>query len=485
MIEIFSSLSLGMSLILIFSLGLVFAFEFINGFHDTANAVATVIHTKCMRPFRAVFLSGIFNFLGVFFGGLAVAYSIINLLPLDLLASITSTSGLILVFSLLVSAIIWNLGTWYFGIPASSSHTLIGSILGVGLAHAVINGRSITTGVNWGKAIDVFLSLLLSPLVGGGIAAFFLIFLIKWKPFSYIHKTPKFRHEVEKRKRPPFWPRFVLICSAMVMSFTHGSNDGQKGVGLVMLVLFSLVPGHYVLNMNTSDYEINKIRSSIQYIQTKVNENEIKFSTHKVDPSYHNAFTCYPDQINEHANKLKALLGNAQSDHQIASEKRWEVRNELNCLANIAKKAQTQEGLSSATKASLKDAYKDLTATTQYSPFWVIVAIATALGMGTMIGWKRVVETVGTKIGKKEMTYAQGISAQVTAGLSIGLATHFGLPVSTTHILSSSVAGTMVANRSGLQLSTIKSILMAWILTLPVTIGLSFSLYWLGVKLFV
>ena len=485
--EFFNGLDWYIILMLIFSVGLVLAFEFVNGFHDTANAVATVIFTKSMKPGMAVFLSGIFNFLGVVLGGLAVVYAIVNLLPMELLATAQSTKGLVMVFSLLIAALIWNLGTWFFGIPASSSHTLIGSILGVGLANALIEHGSLVEGVNWAKAYDVFFSLLLSPIIGGGLAGLFLLVLLKWKPKSNIHKTPHIRHNIEKKKRPPFWPRFCLVCSAMGMSFAHGQNDGQKGIGLLMLVLFSIVPAQYVVNMNSNVYDIQQTRVAAELIVTSYNKNEElmkKLFPASTEPQ-DTLFSCEPSEMVQHAQKLSGLLNGITTYDQLTVDQRWLVRNEVLCLGNVAKKLEKSSEISEEDRQTYKSISKDLTKTTQYAPIWVIMAVALALGCGTMIGWRRVVETVGGKIGKKEMTYAQGMSAQITAGVSIASASYLGLPVSTTHILSSAVAGTMVANKSGLQASTVRSILMAWVLTLPVSIILAFSLYYIGNYLFV
>ncbi len=473
-------------LTLIGSVGLVLAFEFVNGFHDTANAVATVIFTKSMKPGMAVFLSGCFNFMGVLLGGLGVAYAIVNLLPMELLATANSTKGLVMVFSLLISALIWNLGTWFLGIPASSSHTLIGSILGVGLANAYLAHGDFYEGVNWGKALDVFISLLFSPLLGAGIAGLFLLLLLKWKPKSNIHKTPHIRHNIEKKKRPPFWPRFCLVCSALGMSFAHGQNDGQKGIGLVMLVLFSILPAKFVLDMHSDLYSIKQTQVAAQLMaESYTHEKQIIDQVFPAPITKKDTiFSCEPTEMVQHANRLSSLLDGIQSYDALTVDQRWNVRNEAMCLANIAKTLERTSMLPESVRKTYKSIAKDLTKTTQYAPIWVIIAVAVALGMGTMIGWRRVVETVGGKIGKKEMTYAQGMSAQITAGVSIASASYFGLPVSTTHILSSAVAGTMVANGSGLQKSTVKNILLAWVLTLPISMVLAFGFYYLGNVLF-
>ncbi len=504
MFDFLHGLDLSVVIVLFLSVGLVLAFEFVNGFHDTANAVATVIYTKSMRPGMAVFLSGIFNFLGVMLGGLGVAYAIVNLLPMDLLASATNMKGIVMVFSLLISALIWNLGTWYFGIPASSSHTLIGSILGVGLANALMTDRSLFDGVNWSKALGVLESLLFSPFIGAGLAGLFLLLLLKFRPKSYIHKTPYQRHVVEKRKRPPFWPRFWLICSAMGMSYAHGQNDGQKGIGLVMLVLFSILPAKFVLDMSAPAYAIEQTGTAadrmLQYYERnkEVIDSVFPDEVDNKEEAKDGLFHCEFGAMESHVASLKSVLSKAANHADGSGEKieksydynklsiddRWKVRNEVMCLASISKTLERTKALPKDVRESYRHVSKDLTTTTQYAPFWVIVAVAIAIGLGTMIGWRRVVETVGGKIGKKDMTYAQGMSAQVVSGIAIASASHMGFPVSTTHILSSSVAGTMIANKSGLQKSTVRNILIAWILTLPVSTGLSFALYFLGTKIF-
>ncbi|MDC7702149.1 inorganic phosphate transporter [Vogesella indigofera] len=482
MLELLSGLDTLLAITLVLSITFVLAFEFINGFHDTANAVATVIYTQSMKPETAVLLSGFFNFLGVFFGGLAVAYAIVNLIPTDLLLNINSAQGMVMVFALLTSAIVWNLGTWYFGIPASSSHTLIGAILGVGIGNALLTGDSIVNGINWSKAIDVFLSLFLSPLFGAGLAGLMLFTLMKLRPLSNIHKSPFQRQQIEGRKHPPFWARFMLIVSSMGMSFTHGSNDGQKGVGLVMLVLIALAPAHFVVNLEAEPIQIEHTKIAAIQLKELYQRNQVIIDLKYPVKGNHQ---CEPSKIVEEAGALLSAIGDAKSFQTLPEAQRWNVRTQLICLADGAKKISKVPGINDVDQKQLKGIQKDLTQTTEYAPTWVIVAVALAIGLGTMVGWKRVVNTVGEKIGKKDMTYAQGMAAQTMSALSIGLASLIGAPVSTTQILSSAVAGTMVVNRSGVQLSTIKTILTTWVLTLPVSMGLAISLYYVGVKLFV
>ncbi|EQM70716.1 phosphate transporter PitA [Aquipseudomonas alcaligenes OT 69] len=490
MFDLFSGLDAWLVVSLLLALAFVLTFEFINGFHDTANAVATVIYTKAMSPYRAVVLSGIFNFLGVLLGGVGVAYAIVHLLPVELLINVNTGHGLAMVFSLLAAAITWNLGTWYLGIPASSSHTLIGSILGVGLANAMITDLPLGEGVNWGKAIDIGLSLIFSPAAGFMVAALLLLSLKWFYPASKMHKTPETRKEVDDKKHPPFWNRLVLVLSAMAVSFVHGSNDGQKGIGLIMLVLIGIVPAKFVLDLNSTTYQIERTRDAAthlsQFYQRHTDTLGEMLALGKATPSeMPQAFRCDPKQTEATIDGLLTNLKGVASYSDMSEETRVETRRYLLCLDDTAKKVGKLSELPAREKADLEKLRKDLTATTEYAPFWAILAVALALGIGTMVGWKRVVLTVGEKIGKQGMSYAQGMSAQITAAAAIGLANIYSLPVSTTHVLSSGVAGTMVANKSGLQGGTVRNILLAWVLTLPTSMALAAALFWLSTKFIV
>ncbi|MDR1229545.1 MAG: inorganic phosphate transporter [Azoarcus sp.] len=477
----------GVSLAL--ALAFVLAFEFINGFHDTANAVATVIYTKAMSPYRAVMLSGLFNFLGVLLGGVGVAYTIVHLLPVELLINVDSGRGLAMVFSLLAAAIAWNLGTWYLGIPASSSHTLIGAILGVGMTNALLNDLSVAQGVNWQKALDVILSLILSPLAGFLVAGIILTGLKRWRPVSRmhavprVHATPEMRADRKPRKKPPFWNRLVLVLSAIAVSFVHGSNDGQKGVGLIMLVLIGFVPAHYVLNLQASPYQIVRTRDAVMHMQHfyQRSQDELGHAAPAQTPAdaAPMPYYCEIARTEETIRNLMQNLKGIERYTELDAAKRVQVRRDLLCLDDMARQVGKLPGLDPQEKADLDRLRKDLTAATEYAPVWVILAIAMALGLGTIVGWRRVVYTVGERIGKQGMTYAQGMSAQITAALAIGAANLYSLPVSTTHVLSSGVAGAMVANRSGLHGGTVKAILIAWVLTFPVAMLLAAALFWL------
>src|SRR6202049_4751121 len=229
-------------LLLFVALLIALGFEFVNGFHDTANAVATVIYTRAMPAHIAVVWSGIFNLIGVLLSSGAVAFGIVSLLPVELILQVGSSAGFAMVFALLIAAIMWNLGTWWFGLPASSSHTLIGSIIGVGIANALMRGRDGTSGVGWSKATDIRYARLLSPLVGFIFAARLLLLL------KVIVRNPALYAAPEGNKAPPLWIRGLLILTCTGVSFAHGSNDGQKGMGLIMLILLGTVPTAYALN---------------------------------------------------------------------------------------------------------------------------------------------------------------------------------------------------------------------------------------------
>src|ERR1700694_4946236 len=247
-------------LLLMVALLIALGFEFVNGFHDTANAVATVIYTHSLPAEFAVIWSGFFNFLGVLVSTGAVAFGIVSLLPVELILQVGSSAGFAMVFALLIAAIIWNLGTWYLGLPASSSHTLIGSIIGVGVANALLRGRDGTSGVDWGKATEIVYALLLSPLVRFIFAALLLLVL------KMMVRNPALYQAPEGNKAPPLWIRGLLILTCTGVSFAHGSNDGQKGMGLIMLILIGIIPGVYALNLSTDAGDIARLIASSESV---------------------------------------------------------------------------------------------------------------------------------------------------------------------------------------------------------------------------
>ena len=497
MLNLFTGLDLYTGLVLLLALAFVLFYEAINGFHDTANAVATVIYTRAMRPQLAVVMAAVFNFFGVLLGGLSVAYAIVHMLPTDLLLNMGSSHGLAMVFSMLLAAIIWNLGTWYFGLPASSSHTLIGAIIGIGLTNALMTGTSVIDALNIPKVIDIFASLIVSPIVGL-VCAGGLIFLLRryWsvtKKRDRIHRVPAERKKKGGKKKPPFWTRIALIFSAAGVAFSHGANDGQKGIGLIMLVLVGIAPAGFVVNMNASGYEITRTRDAIGNLEVyfQQHQDQLKLVTDMEQPlpsatpvgTQSTEFHCHPANTIDALNRVKMMLsGNMDNYSKLSIAQRSQLRRIMLCISDTADKVAKLPNMSRDDQQLLKKLRTDILNTIEYAPIWIIMAVALALGIGTMIGWKRVATTIGEKIGKKGMTYAQGMSAQITAAVSIGLASYAGMPVSTTHVLSSAVAGTMIVDGGGLQRKTVTSILMAWVFTLPAAILLSGALFWVALQ---
>jgi inorganic phosphate transporter, PiT family len=478
-------------LLLIVALLVALGFEFVNGFHDTANAVATVIYTHSLEPHIAVVWSGFWNFLGVLVSSGLVAFAIVSLLPVELILQVGSKAGFAMVFALLVSAIIWNLGTWYFGLPASSSHTLIGSVIGVGIANQLMAAQSgvktATSGVDWGQAANIGKSLLLSPVVGFGCAALFLL------AAKALIKDPKLYRSPEGTEPPPFYIRCLLILTCTGVSFFHGSNDGQKGMGLIMLILIGTVPTAYALN-HAVTYHDSQDFIAVSQQAANVLTSYVSPNATVGDP--HDDVTDYVRTKQFTPNTMLALrgmvsdIGNETALYKemknIPNDKVRNFRNDMYLVSESLRLMQKSGNpqISAADQAVLANYKKHIDHATRFIPLWVKVAVALALGLGTMVGWKRIVVTVGEKIGKSHLTYAQGAVAEITAMATIGAADGFGLPVSTTHVLSSGIAGTMAANHSGIQWSTVRNLALAWVLTLPVAMFLSGFLFFVFRKTF-
>jgi PiT family inorganic phosphate transporter len=462
------------------ALTIALGFEFVNGFHDTANAVATVIYTHSMPANLAVIWSGAFNFLGVLTSTGAVAFAVVSLLPVELILQVGNSAGFAMVFALLIAAIIWNLGTWAFGIPNSSSHTLIGSIIGVGLANQLMQGADGTSGVDWGQAAGVIRSLLFSPVIGFLLSGLLLLLLKAVVKMPALYKAP------EGNKPPPLPIRALLVLTCTGVSFAHGSNDGQKGMGLIMLILIGTVPTAYALNSTMRPEAAVSFHAVTQQIDATLGRlsadapapadprNEVMVTVERRTlqpatlPALRSLIGTIDRQVVNHATLAEIPQGDMTN-----------IRNEMYLADEGLRFLQKTppEGMTDADKAIVKS-YRGLIGdATKFIPSWVKVAVALALGLGTMVGWKRIVVTVGEKIGKDHLTYAQGASAELVAMATIGAADMYGLPVSTTHVLTSGVAGTMAANGSGLQWATVRSLAMAWVLTLPASILIAGVLY--------
>jgi PiT family inorganic phosphate transporter len=456
-------LEAGVFILLIFCLLAACAFEFVNGFHDTANAVATVIYTNSLKPTHAVLWSGFCNFLGVFIGGIGVAMGIVKLLPVEALIDPDVYHNIALILALLFSAIIWNLGTWYLGLPASSSHTLIGSILGVGFAYPFVQDTG-QAAVDFTKAMEIGASLIISPLFGFSFTVLLMFIMKKFMDNEAIFKEPK------KGKNPPFWIRAILVVTCTGVSVSHGANDGQKGVGLMMLILIGIMPAYFALNtaqpVNLAFTHLSNLNHALSRVDTLDFDDKDR---------YHYLVST------KSTKKLSEIVSDKRLTSELNPSQKLEIRS---LILKIGK--STNSLLNSANLPMNRKDRKLVTASldglkvhTDYSPFWVTLLISISLGLGTTIGWKRIVKTLGEKIGKEHLTYAQGASSELVAASTIAVSTYLSLPVSTTHVLSSGIAGSMVASKGvkNLRKDTITNILLAWLLTLPATILISGCLF--------
>lgn len=464
----------GLTTVLILCLLAACAFEFINGFHDTANAVATVIYTNSLKPSVAVIWSGVCNFIGVYFGGIAVAMGIVHLLPNALLLDQSVSHIVVLLAAVILTSILWNLGTWYFGLPCSSSHTLLGSIFGVGLAYSLISDTGIA--LNWGKVKDIFLALLISPVIGFGLTMAMVTILKRT-----LKKRKKLFAEPSKKKAPPLGIRSLIVLSSTFVSYTHGSNDGQKGVGLIMIILISLVPVHFALD-HTRDPKA--LFSHLDKLETQI----ANVDSSKMGPLDQSSFIV----VSQNIDNIQHMLVKVDDFKKLEKKQHYEIRKDIMMLSGEMNQIlnrhidEPQFFVSKGQRAEIKNELSEIVNYTEYSPWWVILLISVSLGIGTMIGWKNIVVTIGEKIGHSQLTYAQGFSSQIITATTIGTSSLLGLPVSTTHVLSSGVAGAMVATKGlkNLRMKTVKSILIAWLVTLPVTVFVSGGLFLL-LRLFV
>lgn len=410
------------------------------------------------------------------------------LLPVELVLNVGSAAGFAMVFSLLASAIIWNVGTWYFGLPASSSHALIGSILGVGRSNSLLtSGRGFGEGVNWAKASEVFASLLVSPIIRFSCAAVLLILFKKMVRKSELFTPP------EPGKTPPFWIRPTLLVTCTGVSFAYGSDDGQKGMGLLMLILIGVLPASFAVNVNMEPAELQELISASRgldaYLRKSALVDRIDIEAARLELS---SFikpnrTLSPKLTSALISTIHAVIGLLAGKGILADvrkESRARLRSDLYLLDQAQSRLKALGQYSSPEALAVMQRHTQiLDTTTRFIPFWVKVAVALALGLGTMIGWKRILVTVGEKIGKEHLTYPQGAAAETVTMGTIAIADSFGLPVSTTHVLSSGVAGTMAANHSGVNMVTLRSLLLAWILTFPVCVFVGAALFALGLNI--
>lgn len=432
-------------------------FEFSNGFHDTANAVATVIYTNSLKPLYAVVWSGIMNFVGVLLGGIAVAYALVELIPPEVLSPPNGGIAVGMLAALFIAALIWNVGTWRLGIPNSSSHALIGSLIGIAISNSLNHGRGFGNGVDWHQVRSVLLALLTSPIIG------FVLALGVFRLLKLVVHDKQLYEPPRGDKPPVWWMRGLLILTCTGVSFAHGTNDGQKSIGLIMLVIIGLLPGSFAVNPDMKGDKIGLIARNMPLAASLI----ARFGDDQKSVGA------------EAARKLAETFGKIKAVSDIPEAERPAVRNDLNQVLSELKTASEAKGISPGDKETAESIHKLLMTSVQYAPWWVRVLSALCLGLGTTVGYQRIVKTLGERLGKQHLVPAQGGSAELAAAAVIGTAGFSGFPVSTTHVVTGGIAGTMVGSGAGVQKATVWQIATAWVLTLPATILISGGLFYL------
>ena len=474
--------SLSATLLLSSALLLALGFVFINGMHDTANAVTTVIYTGTLSPGRSVVISACANILGVMLASGVVAWGVMSLLPPEGWLHINSRHGYALIYALLLAAISWNLASWYVAIPSSSSHALLGAMLGVGCASSLLSGDHALAGIDWHQAGWAGWALLLSPPLGFMAAGLLLLLMKALLPNH--HTRPADLH-----RPPPLWLRGMLILTSSGVSFAHGANDGQKGMGLMMVILLVALPGTFALNRTLPQHELATLTLLTAQAQAQLPQH----STLAL-PAAQAMLTDYIHQQRWRSEVLPALGKVTGSLHQQLNG----IKNFRELSADETTKLRLQMTLSSkALRLLLSEAApltgnqrlllttlaEQLNHASSAIPWWIKIAVALALGLGTLTGWQRIAITIGERIGKAPLSAAQGASSELVTMTTLGVAEQFGLPVSTTQMLTCGVAGSMVANRSALQWPTLKRMGLVWLLTLPVCALLAALFYALFIVL--
>jgi PiT family inorganic phosphate transporter len=441
---------------------LVLAFETTNGFHDTSNAVATVIYTNSLRPTQAVIWSGIMNFIGVLVGGIAVAYALVEILPPDVLTPPDGSPALPMLVSLFLAALFWNILTWYFGIPNSSSHCIIGALIGVSIGDCFIQNRSLSDGVDWNQIIRILEALALSPILGLVIAGGLYYLLRVTIKDRHLFEPPVGDHP------PVWWLRGLLILTCTSVSYGHGTNDGQKSIGLIMLTIIGLLPATYALNpqagaqlAHVGEYAAQAAPLIQQYGDDR---KEAGFQAATALRNFNPAV----------ATPVAPAAARAPDEVVQRTTRRGEIFSVMAELKHVA----DNPAASAADRSTAKKLRKQMGGPVHYAPLWVRLLSAFCLGAGTMVGYKRIVKTLGERLGKTHMTPGQGASAELVGSILIGTAGYTGLPVSTTHIITSGIAGTMIAGGQGVQSNMLVKIGLAWLFTLPATILISGGLFY-------
>ena len=453
-------------------LALVLAFEFANGFHDTANAVATVIYTNSLKPRQAVLLSAVMNFLGVLLGGIAVAYALVELLPPDVLSPPNGDPAVPMLVSLFATALAWNIFTWLFGIPNSSSHCVIGSLVGVAVGDALLHHRGIGASIDWGQIWNVLRALLISPILGFVGAGLLYVIVRRLIRDPHLYEPP---HD---GKPPAGWVRGLLVLTCTGVSFSHGTNDGQKSIGLIMLTIIGLMPATFALNP-LDQAGIHALPQNAQQALPLVQKYGDQAKQDALDSAQRlqNAAPVL-DTDGKPAGSAPPSADPPADGQSETTATRSAIRAEVYTLASELKAIGQNKQASPEDRALATKLRGSMHSAVEYAPWWVRVLSAVCLGLGTMIGYKRIVHTLGERLGKAHLTPGQGASAELVGAVLIGTAGFTGLPVSTTHIITSGIAGTMVGSGAGINPSMLTRIALAWALTLPITITVAALLFY-------
>ena len=317
-------------------LALVLAFEFSNGFHDTANAVATVIYTHSLKATVAVVWSGLWNFLGVLLGGIAVAYALVELIPPDALSPPNGGTAAGMLAAIFLSALGWNVATWLFGIPNSSSHALIGSLVGIAVEDTLRHGRALSQGVDWKEVWNVLLSLLISPVLGFGLAMAGFWLLKRIVHDENLYKPP------EREEPPVWWMRGILIFTCTAVSFAHGTNDGQKSIGLIMLTIIGLFPMSYALNTAMTGDQVHRIAGDMGQAESLIR----RYGNDEKDLGA------------AAAHAIGESFDRAGSGSEIPDVQRPALRNDMNLVLTELKAAGEAKGIGEADKKAAKEIHE-------------------------------------------------------------------------------------------------------------------------------
>lgn len=451
---------------LVVCLVMVLAFEASNGFHDSSNAVATVIYTRSLEPVQAVVLSGLMNLVGVLVGGISVAYALVEILPPDVLTPPDGAPAVPMLVSIFASALFWNVLTWAFAVPNSSSHCIIGALIGVACADALIHSRNVGRSVDWQQIATVLKGLAVSPLLGFLIAGGLYLALRLVVRHGHLLVPPG------QGERPIWWLRALLVTTCTTVSFAHGTNDGQKSIGLIMLTIIGLLPATYALNPNAAP-QLSALPSHAAQAQPLIAAygNDQKNRAVAAAQALEHA----EPQLAREVAELHAR-GPARDGERVTRSK---LRGDVYDVAAQLKYVSERRDVPDGARHEASTLVSSVSQPVEYAPWWVRVLSAICLGAGTMVGYRRVVRTLGERLGRQQMTPGQGACAELVGSLLIGTAGFTGLPVSTTHIITSGIAGTMAASGQGVRGGMITRIVLTWVVTLPVTAALSGVLFYL------